>query len=46
VNDVVHGVLNEALRGPAKIGGPRLQASQHSGKSGLGSSFIQSNLIK
>jgi len=34
VNDVARGWLNEALRDPLKIGGPRLQPCQPSGKSG------------
>jgi len=33
VNDVARGPLNEALRGPLKIGGPWLQPYQPSGKS-------------
>jgi len=36
VNDVARGSLNETLRGPLKIGGPRLQPCQPSGKPGPG----------
>ena len=37
MNDVVHGLLNEAFRSPLKIGGHRLPPSQPNGKSGSGS---------
>jgi len=40
VNDVARGWLNEALRGPLKIGGPGLQPCQPSGKSGPGYSYL------